>query len=119
MVLRDQSGFLSILNVNLSDFVESLDDLELDMATYVDYGISSKLAMTIARSQGLSLERVAVCFTRANLRMNSVYVAMSRVISSRFLRMNMNPLREEPERDNGISEHILAALRDGAVHIVY
>ncbi|AMO42771.1 helicase-primase helicase subunit [Suid alphaherpesvirus 1] len=119
VVLRDQSGFLSILNVNLSDFVESLDDLELDMATYVDYGISSKLAMTIARSQGLSLERVAVCFTRANLRMNSVYVAMSRVISSRFLRMNMNPLREEPERDNGISEHILAALRDGAVHIVY
>ena len=41
------------------------------------------------------------------------------MISSRFLRMNMNPLREEPERDNGISEHILAALRDGAVHIVY
>ncbi|SCO83600.1 helicase-primase helicase subunit [Spheniscid alphaherpesvirus 1] len=119
MVLKDQRGFVSVLNLNISDFVESVDDKELSMATSVDYGISSKLAMTIARSQGLSLDKVAICFSRNNLRLNSVYVAMSRVISSEFLRMNVNPLRERHERDDKISEHILAALRDPSVHIVY
>ncbi|QPI70167.1 helicase-primase helicase subunit [Equid herpesvirus 6] len=119
MVLRDQHGFVSVLNVNLSEFVESVDDAELNMATAVDYGLSSKLAMTIARSQGLSLDRVAICFPRNNLRLNSVYVAMSRTVSSKFLRMNLNPLRERHERDGVISEHILAALRDREVHIVY
>nr|UNP64278.1 helicase-primase helicase subunit-like protein [Phocid alphaherpesvirus 1] len=119
VVLKDQYGFMSVLNINVSEFVESLDDLELSMATSVDYGLSSKLAMTIARSQGLSLERVAICFTRSNLKLNSVYVAMSRTVSSKFLRMNLNPLRERHERDNEISEHILAALRDGEVQIVY
>ncbi|ACT88353.1 helicase-primase helicase subunit [Felid alphaherpesvirus 1] len=119
VVLKDHHGFMSILNTNISEFVESIDDLELSMATTVDYGLSSKLAMTIARSQGLSLERVAICFTRGNLKLNSVYVAMSRTVSSKFLRMNLNPLRERHERDNVISEHILAALRDGGVQIVY
>nr|WHI94634.1 helicase-primase helicase subunit [Equid alphaherpesvirus 1]WHI94715.1 helicase-primase helicase subunit [Equid alphaherpesvirus 1] len=119
MVLRDQHGFMSVLNVNLSEFVESVDDVELDMATAVDYGLSSRLAMTIARSQGLSLDKVAICFPRNNLRINSVYVAMSRTVSSRFLRMNLNPLRERHERDTVISEHILAALRDRDVQIVY
>ncbi|AIL02974.1 helicase-primase helicase subunit [Equid alphaherpesvirus 3] len=119
MVLRDQHGFMSVLNVNLSEFVESVDDTELNMATAVDYGLSSKLAMTIARSQGLSLDKVAICFPRNNLRLNSVYVAMSRTVSSKFLRMNLNPLRERHERDSVISEHILAALRDREVHIVY
>lgn len=57
--------------------------------------------------------------SRNNLRINSVYVAMSRTVSSRFLRMNLNPLRERHERDTVISEHILAALRDRDVQIVY
>ncbi|AQX83368.1 helicase-primase helicase subunit [Canid alphaherpesvirus 1] len=119
VVLKDQYGFISVLNINISEFVETLDDTELNMATSVDYGLSSKLAMTIARSQGLSLDRVAICFTRSNLKLNSVYVAMSRTVSSKYLRMNLNPLRERHERDNEISEHILAALRDGEVQIVY
>ncbi|AVT50775.1 helicase-primase helicase subunit [Cervid alphaherpesvirus 2] len=119
IVVRDQRGFVSVLHTNVSEFVEALDDRELAMAVCVDYGISSKLAMTIARSQGLSLEKVAVCFARGNLRLNAVYVAMSRSVSSRFLRMNLNPLREPHERDTMISEHILAALRDENVHIVY
>ncbi|QBM10896.1 DNA replication helicase [Caprine alphaherpesvirus 1] len=119
IVVRDQRGFVAVLHTNVSEFVESLDDKELEMAINVDYGISSKLAMTIARSQGLSLDRVAVCFARGNLRLNAVYVAMSRSVSSKFLRMNLNPLREPHERDTMISEHILAALRDKNVHIVY
>uniref|UniRef100_A0AAU0K6P8 Helicase n=1 Tax=Anatid alphaherpesvirus 2 TaxID=3080522 RepID=A0AAU0K6P8_9ALPH len=119
MVLRDQYGFMSAVNVNVNEFVESVDDQELKMATVVDYGISSKLAMTIARSQGLGLEKVAICFSRTGLRLSSVYVAMSRVVSSQYLRMNINPLRENYARDDTISEHILAALRDPNVHIVY
>ncbi|AFR32446.1 helicase-primase helicase subunit [Leporid alphaherpesvirus 4] len=119
VVLRDQNGFVSVINTNISDFVETVDSRELPMATTADYGMSSKLAMTIARSQGLSLERVAICFSPANLRLNSAYVAMSRTTSSEFLRMNLNPLREKHVRDDVISEHILAALRDPNVLIVY
>ncbi|ARD71326.1 helicase-primase helicase subunit [Columbid alphaherpesvirus 1] len=119
MVLKDQYGFMSAVNVNINEFVDTVGDKELKMAITADYGISSKLAMTIARSQGLSLEKVAICFSRTGLRLNSVYVAMSRVVSSQFLRMNINPLRENYARDDNISEHILAALRDPNVHIVY
>nr|WBY51156.1 helicase-primase helicase subunit [Monodontid alphaherpesvirus 2] len=119
IVLRDQHGFVSVVNTNISEFVECVEDRDLNMAVNLDYGISSKLAMTIARSQGLSLEKVAICFPSTNLRLNSVYVAMSRTVSSRFLRMNLNPLREKHERDNVIGGHILAALRDPNVHIVY
>ncbi|QPO25139.1 helicase-primase helicase subunit [Bovine alphaherpesvirus 2] len=119
VVLRDQHGFVSVVNTNVSDFVETVDSRELPMATTADYGMSSKLAMTITRSQGLSLDRVAICFSPANLRLNSAYVAMSRTTSSEFLRMNLNPLREKHVRDDVISEHILAALRDPKVLIVY
>nr|UWM40803.1 primase [Human alphaherpesvirus 3] len=119
MVLQDQHGFVSIVNANVCEFTESIEDAELAMATTVDYGLSSKLAMTIARSQGLSLEKVAICFTADKLRLNSVYVAMSRTVSSRFLKMNLNPLRERYEKSAEISDHILAALRDPNVHVVY
>ncbi|UVC67224.1 helicase-primase helicase subunit [Human alphaherpesvirus 1] len=119
VVLRDQHGFMSVVNTNISEFVESIDSTELAMAINADYGISSKLAMTITRSQGLSLDKVAICFTPGNLRLNSAYVAMSRTTSSEFLRMNLNPLRERHERDDVISEHILSALRDPNVVIVY
>ncbi|BAP00684.1 helicase-primase helicase subunit [Pteropodid alphaherpesvirus 1] len=119
VVLRDQHGFMSIVNTNISDFVESIDTRELAMATNADYGMSSKLAMTITRSQGLSLDKVAICFSPTNLRLNSAYVAMSRTTSSEFLKMNLNPLRERHERDDVISEHILSALRDPNVLIVY
>ncbi|AAG45742.1 UL5 DNA helicase-primase associated protein [Meleagrid alphaherpesvirus 1] len=120
VVLKDQHGFMAALNSNITDFVEMVDENELKMAVTADYGISSKLAMTIARSQGLSLERAAICFPQSGLKLSSVYVAMSRVTSSKFLRMNINPLRETHTRDdNNISEHLLAALRDPNVHIVY
>ncbi|AHM96126.1 helicase-primase helicase subunit [Papiine alphaherpesvirus 2] len=118
-VLRDQHGFVSVVNTNVSEFVESVESRELAMATNADYGISSMLAMTITRSQGLSLDKVAICFAPGNLRLNSAYVAMSRTTSSEFLRMNLNPLRERHERDDVISEHILSALRDPEVLIVY
>ncbi|AEI00207.1 UL5-like protein [Gallid alphaherpesvirus 3] len=120
LVLKDQHGFMAAINTNVNDFVETVDDQELRMAVTADYGISSKLAMTIARSQGLSLERVAICFAQSGIKLSSVYVAMSRVTSSKFLRMNINPLRETHTRDdNNISAHLLAALRDPKVHIVY
>ncbi|ARS01642.1 helicase-primase helicase subunit [Macacine alphaherpesvirus 1] len=119
VVLRDQHGFMSVVNTNISEFVESVESRELAMATNADYGISSMLAMTITRSQGLSLDKVAICFAPGNLRLNSAYVAMSRTTSSEFLRMNLNPLRERHERDDVISEHILSALRDPDVLIVY
>ncbi|ADO13823.1 helicase-primase helicase subunit [Saimiriine alphaherpesvirus 1] len=119
VVLRDQRGFASVANTNVSEFVETVEGRELAMATNADYGISTRLAMTITRSQGLSLDRVAICFAPNNIRLNSAYVAMSRTTSSEFLRMNINPLRERHERDDVISEHILAALRDPDVLIVY
>ncbi|AQS79211.1 helicase-primase helicase subunit [Ateline alphaherpesvirus 1] len=119
VVLRDQRGFVSVVNTNVSEFVETVEGRELAMATNADYGISTRLAMTITRSQGLSLDRVAICFSAGNIRLNSAYVALSRTTSSEFLRMNINPLRERHERDDVISEHILAALRDPNVLIVY
>ncbi|QOD40195.1 helicase-primase helicase subunit [Macropodid alphaherpesvirus 2] len=119
VVLLDQHGFVSVINTNISDFVESVDTQELAMAINADYGMSSKLAMTITRSQGLSLDKVAICFSPSTLRLNSAYVAMSRTTSSDFLCMNLNPLRARYERDDIISEHILSALRDPNVLIVY
>ncbi|AMB17003.1 helicase-primase helicase subunit [Macropodid alphaherpesvirus 1] len=119
VVLLDQYGFVSVINTNISDFVESVDTQELAMAVNADYGMSSKLAMTITRSQGLSLDKVAICFSPNTLRLNSAYVAMSRTTSSDFLCMNLNPLRARHERDDIISEHILSALRDPNVLIVY
>lgn len=121
-VLRDEAGFVSVMSLNVCDLVDTVEDRELRLSTSVDHGLSSKLAMTVACSQGLSLGRVAIRFPLGgrHLKMSHVYVAVSRVISSRYLRMNLNPLRQpDVERNQTICEYILRALRDGRVGTVY
>ncbi|AIU39290.1 helicase-primase helicase subunit [Testudinid alphaherpesvirus 3] len=119
MVLKDNFGFVGVINFNICDFVDTVEDNELHMSTSVDYGLSSKLAMTITRSQGLGLDKVAVCFSENKLKINNVYVAMSRVTSSRYLKMDLNPLRREYEKTQNICGYILEALRNTSVQTVY
>lgn len=119
MVLKDSMNFVSVMNFNISDFVDTVSDKELHISTSVDYGLSSKLAMTIARSQGLGLDKVAICFSENKLKLNSVYVAMSRVTSSHFLRLNINPLRKEYDDNQSICSNILSALRNRNIKTVY
>lgn len=119
VVVRDPMGFVSVVNHNVSTFVDNVSGEEISMAVTVDHGISSNLAMTITRSQGLGLDRVAICFASGQLKLNTAYVAMSRVTGCKYLRMNVNPLRTHYEDTRGVSAHILAALRCKDVHLVY
>ncbi|AAQ73741.1 helicase primase subunit [Psittacid alphaherpesvirus 1] len=119
VVVSDSMGFVSVINHNMSTFVDNVSGEELQMAATVDHGISSNLAMTITRSQGLGLDRVAICFATSQLKLNTAYVAMSRVTSCRYLRMNVNPLRTHYEDTRRVSAHILAALRCKDVKLVY
>lgn len=119
VVVTDPMGFVSVINHNLSTFVDNVAGEELSMAATIDHGISSNLAMTITRSQGLGLDRVAICFSTGQLKLNTAYVAMSRVTSCRYLRMNVNPLRTHYEDTRRVSTHILSALRCKDVKLVY
>ncbi|AFD36680.1 UL5 protein [Gallid alphaherpesvirus 1] len=119
LVVRDQMGFVSVLCHNKATFVDNIGGQELRMAITIDHGISSSLAMTITRSQGLSLDRVAICFSHGTMKLNTAYVAMSRVTSSEYLRMNLNPLRTKYEDTRQVSQHILRALRCKETRLVY
>ncbi|UOO01068.1 helicase-primase helicase subunit [Psittacid alphaherpesvirus 5] len=118
VVVRDQLGFVSALALNIADFVDRIANEELYLATTIDHGLSSNLAMTITRSQGLSLERVAICFNDP-VKLNTAYVAISRVTNSKYLRMNINPLRTKYEDTREISEYIIRALRTPSVRLIY
>ncbi|AEV80458.1 helicase-primase helicase subunit [Cercopithecine betaherpesvirus 5] len=121
LVLKDALGFLFVLDVNVSRFVESTQGKSLHVCTTVDYGITSRTAMTIAKSQGLSLEKVAVDFGDhpKNLKMSHIYVAMSRVTDPEYLVMNVNPLRLPYEKNTTITPYICRALKDRRTTLIF
>ncbi|ADV04420.1 helicase-primase helicase subunit [Human betaherpesvirus 5] len=121
LVLRDALGFLFVLDVNVSRFVESAQGKSLHVCTTVDYGLTSRTAMTIAKSQGLSLEKVAVDFGDhpKNLKMSHIYVAMSRVTDPEHLMMNVNPLRLPYEKNTAITPYICRALKDKRTTLIF
>ncbi|AEV80640.1 helicase-primase helicase subunit [Cercopithecine betaherpesvirus 5] len=121
LVLKDALGFLFVLDVNVSRFVESTQGKSLHVCTTVDYGITSRTAMTIAKSQGLSLEKVAVDFGDhpKNLKMSHIYVAMSRVTDPEYLVMNVNPLRFPYEKNTTITPYICRALKDRRTTLIF
>ncbi|QQL11507.1 Rh142 [macacine betaherpesvirus 3] len=121
LVLKDALGFLFVLDVNVSRFVESTQGKSLHVCTTVDYGITSRTAMTIAKSQGLSLEKVAVDFGDhpKNLKMSHIYVAMSRVTDPEYLVMNVNPLRLPYEKNTTITPYICRALKDRRTMLIF
>ncbi|AEV80799.1 helicase-primase helicase subunit [Aotine betaherpesvirus 1] len=121
LVVRDALGFIYVLDVNVSRFVESAHGKSLHICTTVDYGITSRTAMTIAKSQGLSLEKVAIDFgdRPSNLKMSHIYVAMSRVTDPEQLIMNVNPMRLAYERNALITPYICRALKDPRTTLIF
>lgn len=121
LVVRDPLGFLCILDLNMSKFIDTVGGRGLHICTVVDYGISSRTAMTIAKSQGLSLEKVAIDFgdTPVNLRLSQIYVAMSRVVNPDKLVMNLNPMRLDYHRNTFITPHMCKALKNDATTLVF
>lgn len=121
LVVRDPLGFICILEPNVSRFVDTVGGKSLHICTTIDYGISSRTAMTIAKSQGLSLERVAIDFgdNPRNLRLSQIYVAMSRVVDPDKLVMNLNPMRVPYERNTRITPYICHALKNDKTTLIF
>nr|QFW58069.1 hypothetical protein [Human betaherpesvirus 6] len=77
--------------------------------------------MTITKSQGLSIQKVAIDFGSdpKNLKLSSIYVGMSRVTDPNNLIMNVNPLRLNYENDNFIAPHIVKALKNENTMLIF
>ncbi|ATA58273.1 DNA helicase-primase complex component [Eptesicus fuscus gammaherpesvirus] len=103
MVVEDSGGFVACLENNVTKMSETLENGNvLHMCSVSDYGISSKLSMTVTKAQGLSLDRVAVSFgNHRNVRKSHVYVAISRATDPNCLVMDRNPLRALEAADEG------------------
>lgn len=121
LVVKDTLGFISILDNNVAKFVDSTCGSSFHLCTTVDYGIVSKVAMTVTKSQGLSIQKVAIDFGNdpKNLKLSSIYVAMSRVVDPDNLIMNLNPLRLPYENDNSIATHIVEALKNKDTLLIF
>ncbi|APZ76307.1 helicase primase subunit/complex protein [Murid herpesvirus 3] len=121
LVVKDSLGFISILENNIAKFVDYSSGEGFNLCSVIDYGIVSNVAMTITKSQGLTLHRVAIDFGNdpKNLKLSSIYVAMSRVVDPNNLIMNLNPLRYQYENDNIISHYIIRALKNRNTHLIF
>ncbi|AAK57149.1 T105 [Tupaiid betaherpesvirus 1] len=121
LVLKDALGFVSVLESNVSKFVDSSYGKSLHICTTFDHGITSRAAMTIAKSQGLSLGKVAIDFgdDPRNLRLSQIYVAMSRVTDPDQLIMNLNPMRLPYERNTYITPYICRALKNRSTLLIF
>lgn len=121
LVIKDTLGFISILENNVAKFIDYSTGDGFNLCTIVDYGIVSTVAMTVTKSQGLSLQRVAIDFGNdpRNLKLSSIYVAMSRVVDPDNLIMNVNPLRLSYENDNVISKYIVKALKNKNTFLIF
>lgn len=123
MVLRDDAGFVCCLERNVTKLTENLEDgSSFHLCSVVDYGVSSKLAMTIVKSQGISLNKVAISFgNHRNVSKNLVYVAMSRTVDPRFLVMDANPLPSvaREESSGNAAKYIMSALNNPTTLLVY
>lgn len=122
LVLKDSLGFVSCLDHNVNKMFENFPDRDsLHLCTVKDFGVSSKLAMTIAKAQGLSLNKVAIAFgNHQNVKHSHIYVAVSRAKDSRFVVMDRNPLiTESPNTATPASKHIVNALKNPNTLLVY
>ncbi|ANC96525.1 helicase-primase helicase subunit [macacine betaherpesvirus 9] len=121
IVIKDEMGFISILENNVSKFTDTVNGNHFHICTTVDYAIVSKVAMTVTKSQGLSIQRVALDFGNnpKNLKMSTIYVGMSRVVDPNSLIMNLNPLRFNYENDNIIASHIVKALKNKETMLIF
>ncbi|UTM05446.1 helicase-primase helicase subunit [Equid gammaherpesvirus 2] len=123
VVVEDPHGFIACLENNVNKMTEVMENGDLiHICTAGDYGISSKLAMTIAKAQGMSLSRVAVCFGNSKfVRKSHVYVAISRATDPKHMVIDCNPLKnlEEDREDNKTSKYIVQALNNPDTILVY
>lgn len=123
LVLRDDAGFISCLERNVTKLTENLEDgSSFHLCSVVDYGVSSKLAMTIVKSQGISLNKVAISFgNHRNLSKNLVYVAMSRTVDPKYLVMDSNPLPSvvQDASNSDAARYIMSALNNPKTLLVY
>lgn len=123
LIVQDSEGFMCCLNNNITKMTENLENnTQIHMCSVGDYGVSSKLAMTIAKAQGLSLNKVAVCFgNHKKIKRSHVYVALSRATDPQSLVIDSNPLTDkECELDIcESSKHIVAALHNPNTLLVY
>ncbi|ALM26025.1 helicase subunit [Proboscivirus elephantidbeta4] len=121
LILKDALGFMQVIEHNVSHFSDTANGRTFAMCTAIDYGISPKIAMTITKSQGLSLDKVAVHFGDGTkpLKLNQIYVAISRVTNPQHLIINVNPLRGEYINNNHITRYIAMGLKNPHTHIIY
>nr|UTK45385.1 helicase-primase helicase subunit [Equid gammaherpesvirus 5] len=125
VVVEDPLGFVGCLENNVNKMTEVMENGDLiHICTAGDYGISSKLAMTIAKAQGMSLSRVAVCFGNSKfVRKSHVYVAISRATDPRHMVIDCNPLKnlqeDHREEDGRTSKYIVQALNNPNTILVY
>lgn len=119
IMVEDSMGFISCLQKNVNKITETVDGQEFNIGSAGDYALSSKLAMTIVKAQGISLDRVAICFgNHNNIKLSHVYVAISRAVDPKYVVMDNNPLKKLT-RDSQQSEYILKALSNPATLLVY
>ncbi|QCF49482.1 UNVERIFIED_ASMBLY: helicase-primase helicase subunit [human gammaherpesvirus 4] len=121
LMVKDEAGFVCCLEHNTNKLYETIEDKSLNLCSIRDYGISSKLAMTIAKAQGLSLNKVAICFgSHRNIKPGHVYVALSRARHSNCVVMDRNPLSEMITGEgNPASGYIVDALKNSRALLVY
>lgn len=121
LLVRDVHGFILILDHNVSKFSDVVDGKSLHICTMVDYGVTSRMAMTIAKSQGLTLDSVAIDFgdNPKNLKMSQIYVGISRVVDPDKLIFNMNPVRGNYENNTFITPFIRNALQNKDTTLIF
>ncbi|UNW45328.1 M105 protein [Murid betaherpesvirus 1] len=121
LIVRDACGFLLILDYNVSKFSDVIDGKSVHICTMVDYGVTSRMAMTIAKSQGIGLESVAIDFgdNPKNLKMSQIYVGISRVVDPDRLVLNTNPVRNTYENNTFITPFIRRALQNKDTTLVF
>nr|WEG69790.1 helicase-primase helicase subunit [Mastomys natalensis cytomegalovirus 3]WEG69930.1 helicase-primase helicase subunit [Mastomys natalensis cytomegalovirus 3]WEG70070.1 helicase-primase helicase subunit [Mastomys natalensis cytomegalovirus 3]WEG70210.1 helicase-primase helicase subunit [Mastomys natalensis cytomegalovirus 3]WEG70350.1 helicase-primase helicase subunit [Mastomys natalensis cytomegalovirus 3] len=114
LLVRDVYGFILVLDYNVSKFSDVVDGKSLHICTMVDYGVTSRMAMTIAKSQGLTLESVAIDFgdNPKTLKMSQIYVGISRVVDPEKLMLSMNPVRVAYENNTYITPFTRRALQN-------
>nr|WEM32509.1 helicase [Bovine gammaherpesvirus 4] len=122
IVVEDSLGFISCLENNVNKLTETLEDGSVfHLCSAGDYGLSSKLAMTIVKAQGISLDKVAISFgNHKNIKLSHVYVAISRATDPECLVIDCNPLKHiPPSTDQNSSSHIVKALHNPKTLLVY
>lgn len=122
LVVQDTDGFISCLNTNFNKMTETLEDgSTVTVGCTGDYGVSSKLAMTIVKAQGMSLPKVAVAFgNHRSIQHSHAYVAISRTTDPEYLVMDKNPMRcSNLSLDISAANHIVNALHNPDTLLVY